>query len=214
MKYFSIFNNKPPASWVARIARDFITYYSCSYYSFIYRTQIQWLNDSVTGLVQPLNLCDIIVLATFITPSEFRHKNAYKISLHITIFMCVFLISHYSEVRSSLIYNTSARYERHECQTSETWTTRVQHTSATQGLHERHKCDTSATRTTRVRHEWKKLDFDNYTNKHIFSDSIIYYMAIERLQEEEQFHSKYYLWECLIPMLECVWKKHHKNWTL
>ena len=32
-KYFSFFNNKPPASWVAHITRDFLTCYSCSYYS-------------------------------------------------------------------------------------------------------------------------------------------------------------------------------------
>ena len=32
-KYFSIFNNKPPASSVADITRDFLTCYSCSYYS-------------------------------------------------------------------------------------------------------------------------------------------------------------------------------------
>ena len=32
-KYFSILNNKPPASWVAHITRDFLTCYSCSYYS-------------------------------------------------------------------------------------------------------------------------------------------------------------------------------------
>ena len=74
--------------------------------------------------------------------------------------MCVFLISHYSEVRSSLIYNTSARYGRHVCQTSDTSGTRVRHerhecktqvqhkgctndTSATRVLHERHGCDTN-----------------------------------------------------------------------
>ena len=32
-KYFSFFNNKPPASWVTHITRDFLTSYSCSYYS-------------------------------------------------------------------------------------------------------------------------------------------------------------------------------------
>ena len=32
-KYFSFFNNKPPASWVAHITRDFLTCYSTSYYS-------------------------------------------------------------------------------------------------------------------------------------------------------------------------------------
>ena len=33
LKYFIIFNNKPPASSVAHIARDFLTCYSCSYFS-------------------------------------------------------------------------------------------------------------------------------------------------------------------------------------
>ena len=32
-KYFSIFSIEPAANWVAHIARDFITCYSCSYYS-------------------------------------------------------------------------------------------------------------------------------------------------------------------------------------
>ena len=31
-KYFFFFNNKPPASWVAHIIRDFLICYSCSYY--------------------------------------------------------------------------------------------------------------------------------------------------------------------------------------
>ena len=30
LKYFSIFNNKPPASWVVHIARYFLICYSCS----------------------------------------------------------------------------------------------------------------------------------------------------------------------------------------
>ena len=46
---------------------------------------------------------------------------------------------------SSLIYNTSARHEQHECETSDGNVTRVRH--------ERQECETSATRTTRVRHE-------------------------------------------------------------
>ena len=32
-KIFSIFNNKPPASWAADIKRDFLACYSCLYYS-------------------------------------------------------------------------------------------------------------------------------------------------------------------------------------
>ena len=45
------------------------------------------------------------------------------------------------------------------------------------------------TSTTRV----KNFDFDDDTNKNIFSHPYIYYMASERLQREEKFHSKNYL---------------------
>ena len=38
-KYFSFFSNSPPASWVAHIARDFFTCYSCSYYSSMLRAK-------------------------------------------------------------------------------------------------------------------------------------------------------------------------------
>ena len=79
---------------------------------------------------------------------------------------------------SSLIYNTSARHERHECDTSDT-----SKTGATRVRHECHTNDTSATRV-------KNFDFDNDSSKNIFSHSYIYYMAGERLQGEEQFHSK------------------------
>ena len=67
---------------------------------------------------------------------------------------------------STLNYNTSARHERHEWDTS--------NTSAAQA---------------------KNFDFDNDTGKNMFSHPYIYYMASERLQGEEQFHSKNYLLE-------------------
>ena len=63
----------------------------------------------------------------------------------------------------------------------------------------------SATLATRVRHEErtsdmtatrvKNSDFDNDTSKNIFSHLYIYYMASERLQGEEQIHTKNYLLE-------------------
>ena len=78
---------------------------------------------------------------------------------------------------------------QHECDMSETQATRV-----------RHKCDTNATRTTIGRHKCytndktatqvKNFDFDNGTCKNIFSHPYINYMASERLQGEEQFHTK------------------------
>ena len=60
-KYFSIFNNKPPASWVAHITRDFITCYSCSYYSFMIEpTCFKWINPLywpfLTSQKQPLSM--------------------------------------------------------------------------------------------------------------------------------------------------------------
>ena len=67
------------------------------------------------------------------------------------------------------------------------------------------KCYTNDTSATRVRHECytndkiatrvKNFDFDNDTGKNIFSYPYIYYMASERLQREEQFHTKNYLLE-------------------
>ena len=91
------------------------------------------------------------------------------------------------------------RHEQHKCDTSVTLATRVRH--------ERHKCDTSATRTTRVRHECytndtsatqvKHFDFDNDTSKNIYSHPYGYYMESERLQREEQSHSKNQLLEML-----------------
>ena len=69
------------------------------------------------------------------------------------------------------------RYKQHECGTSET---RVGH-----------GCYTNGTSTTPV----KNFDFDNDTSENIFSQSYINYMAIERLQGEEQFYSKNYLLE-------------------
>ena len=41
----------------------------------------------------------------------------------------------------------------------------------------------------------KNFDFDNGTNKNLFSDSYIYYMASERLQGDEKLYSKNYLLE-------------------
>ena len=60
--------------------------------------------------------------------------------------MSLILFLNYSAIKSSLIYNTSARHERHECNTSATRERHEQHksdTSATRVLHERQKCDTS-----------------------------------------------------------------------
>ena len=78
-------------------------------------------------------------------------------------------------------------------------------TSAIQATEMQHDCDTSDTIATKVRHECdtngrsatqvKNFGFDNDTGKNIFSHLYIYYMASERLQGEEQFHTKNYLLE-------------------
>ena len=52
--------------------------------------------------------------------------------------------------------------------------------------HERQERYTNDTSAMQV----KNFDFDNYMSENIFSHSYIYYMASERLQGEEQSHSK------------------------
>ena len=63
--------------------------------------------------------------------------------------------------------------------------------SATRMTRVQHECYTSNTSATRV----KNFGFDNDTNKNIFTPLYIYYMESERLQGEEQFRSKNYLFE-------------------
>ena len=72
------------------------------------------------------------------------------------------------------------RHDQHECDTSVTLAIRVRH--------ERHHCHTSATRMLHEPHECN-------TSKNISLHPHIYYTASERLQVEEQFHSKNYLLE-------------------
>ena len=86
---------------------------------------------------------------------------------------------------------------RHECDTNDTSATRVRH--------KWHECDTNAPRTTQVWHDCytndtsatqvKNFDFDNDMSKNIFSHPHIYNMASERLQGDEELHSKNYLLE-------------------
>ena len=84
-------------------------------------------------------------------------------------------------------------------------TSNTSNTRAIQATEMQHDCDTSDTIATKVRHECdtngrsatqvKNFGFDNDTGKNIFSRLYIYYMASERLQGEEQFHTKNYLLE-------------------
>ena len=63
--------------------------------------------------------------------------------------------------------------------------------SATRTTRVQHECHTNDTSVTRV----GNFDFDKDTSENMFSHAYISYMANERLQGEEQFHSKYYLLE-------------------
>ena len=69
--------------------------------------------------------------------------------------------------------------------------TLVPDTSDTSARRVRHECYTNNTSATRV----KNFDFDNDTSENTFLHLCISYMANERLQGEEQFHSKNYLLE-------------------
>ena len=66
-KYFNIFNNKPPASWVTYITRDFLTCYSCSYYSSMLEHSL-----SRTIFLGPLEV--------WVTGSSINKATHYKIT--------------------------------------------------------------------------------------------------------------------------------------
>ena len=70
--------------------------------------------------------------------------------------------------------------------TSDTCATRT-----TRVRHERHECSTNDMRATRA----DIFGFHNDRHENILSHPYISYIANERLQREEQFHSKNYLFE-------------------
>ena len=126
--------------------------------------------------------------------------------------------------RSSLIYKTSARHKRHECQRSDCnpnaiWATRVrreQHecnTSAARVLHEWHEYNMSATRKTRVRNEYKILILITTWAKTYFHTPIFTIWQVKDYKKRNNFILRTTFWKCLVPMPKCVWKMHHKNWT-
>ena len=107
----------------------------------------------------------------------------------------------YKKQWSSLIYSTSARNERHKCNTSATLATRVRHewdTSDTIAAQVGHDCYTNDTSATPVLHGLREcdtsenFDFDNDTSKNIFSHSYFYYMASE-IGEEQFYYKNYFL---------------------
>ena len=106
---------------------------------------------------------------------------------------------YYKEIWSSLIYNTSARHERHEFNTSAERATRVQH-----------ECHTNGTCTTLV----KNFDFDNDTSENIFWNPCIYYRQVKDYKERNNFVLRTTFWKCHVPMPKFVWKVHRKNWIL
>ena len=102
------------------------------------------------------------------------------------------------------------RHEQHECNPSATLATWVWHkcdTNASQVRHEYYRNDTSATRV-------KIVDFDNDMGKNIFSHTYIYYKASERLQGEEQFHAKNYLYEMSCFHAKMRLNVQHKNFLM
>ena len=131
--------------------------------------------------------------------------------------------------RSSLFYNTSARHERHECNTNDTSatrTTRVQHecgrsdtsatrvrqerhecnTSATRVLHQQHECDTSATGATRVRHEWENLILITTRVKTYFHVPVLTIWQMKDYKERNNFILRTTFRKRLVPMPKCIWK--------
>ena len=92
-------------------------------------------------------------------------------------------------LRSSLIYNMSARHERNECDTS--------NTSATQVRHIRHECDTSATWVWR---QWKMLILIMTRVKTYFHTPTFTIWQVKDYKDTNNFILRTIFWKCLIPM--------------
>ena len=58
-KYFCIFTNTPPASWVVHKTRDFLRFYSCSRYSSMIR--VINIIFSASSVHRSCYLCDFVV---------------------------------------------------------------------------------------------------------------------------------------------------------
>ena len=109
------------------------------------------------------------------------------------------------------------RHEQHECTTSETRATRVWHRcekSAIWVLHKRHDCDTSAIRTTRVRHKWESLILITTPVKTYFDTPILAIWQIKGYKGWKSFIIRTTFWKYLVLMPKCIWKVHHKSWTM
>ena len=94
-----------------------------------------------------------------------------------------------------------------DCNTNDTSETRVHH--------KQHDCNASAAQATRVQQECyrndtsatrvKKLFLIKTRKKTYFHNSVLTISrTVKRLQEEEQFYSKDYLLEYVVPMSKCA----------
>ena len=75
-KYFSLFDNKPPTGWIAHIARDFLTCYSCLYY-------ISMIKTRPIGPFHMWRYIQLTLLYSFFWPliTSILVKNSWKICL-------------------------------------------------------------------------------------------------------------------------------------
>ena len=134
-----------------------------------------------------------IYTSHFFTNLKIASQNAKCEVLIQTLSLCIISLCTNKVQKYVLVYFTT--WVRDISDTSATQTTWVQqewdmtNTSVAQVLHEQHECDKSATSMTKVQHKWRILILIMTWAK-TFSNPYISYIANERLQGEEQFHSK------------------------
>ena len=77
-KYLIFFKNKPPASWVAYLTRDFLTCYSCSCYSFIVQIKLIvtiWSVFAFLNYVRNPFVNLLILSSNLVWPKALSHQN-------------------------------------------------------------------------------------------------------------------------------------------
>ena len=112
-KYFSIFNNKLPSIWAAHIARDFLTCYSCSHYSYMVRgNHLSFMNKTFSKTIMHrtrfwnryLNENKESIRKNIFTCMLYVH-NTMKLSRHEKV--CLMRLFHVSTFQEQVFFITS-----------------------------------------------------------------------------------------------------------
>ena len=106
------------------------------------------------------------------------------------------ILRNHDRTTISLLYKTSARHEETQCDTTATHVQNEWHSA------------------TRLQDELKTLTLITIRVKTCFHIIILALWQMKDYKQMNNLNLRTSFWKCFAPILKCVWKVHHKNWTL